>query len=146
MSSHFRGNVPRDPERVGETTGARRDNAQASCLLLLYDPSLRVYRAPPDNSPSYIPNNILAVKSHPFIPPWCSVNSWTWYDARHGGSLSVECFDVIVVGGSVAGCSTALSLIRQKPDAPVPVFNNADASHFKVGTALSEDIQQVFHT
>ncbi|THV02966.1 hypothetical protein K435DRAFT_917495, partial [Dendrothele bispora CBS 962.96] len=51
---------------------------------------------------------------------------------------------VIVVGGSVAGCSTALSLVRRDSDASVLVLDNADASLFKVGTALSEEIQQVF--
>ncbi|THV02936.1 hypothetical protein K435DRAFT_917444 [Dendrothele bispora CBS 962.96] len=55
--------------------------------------------------------------------------------------VSVEYFDV---GGSIAGCSTALSLVRRNPDASVLVLDNADASLFKVGTSLSEEIQQVF--
>ncbi|THU83129.1 hypothetical protein K435DRAFT_871612 [Dendrothele bispora CBS 962.96] len=45
---------------------------------------------------------------------------------------------IIVVGGSVADCSTALSLIRQNPDASAPVLDNADTSLFK--EQLSEDI------
>ncbi|THU96681.1 hypothetical protein K435DRAFT_663992, partial [Dendrothele bispora CBS 962.96] len=46
---------------------------------------------------------------------------------------------VIVVGGSVAGCSTALSIVRRNPDASVLVLDNADASLFKVQELLLQD-------
>ncbi|KAF5331302.1 hypothetical protein D9758_015808 [Tetrapyrgos nigripes] len=56
---------------------------------------------------------------------------------------SAENYDVIVIGGGVAGCSTALSLTRKKPDAVVLVLDNANVSSFKVGIALPEEAQQV---
>ncbi|CEL54920.1 hypothetical protein RSOLAG1IB_07412 [Rhizoctonia solani AG-1 IB] len=45
-------------------------------------------------------------------------------------------FDVIVVGGGVAGCATVLSLIRSAPDARFVLVDNASPARFKIGESL----------
>ncbi|KAF8597164.1 FAD/NAD(P)-binding domain-containing protein [Ceratobasidium sp. AG-I] len=50
--------------------------------------------------------------------------------------MSTDEFDVIIVGGGLAGCSTALSLIRSSPEASFLVIDNADPSQFKIGESL----------
>ncbi|KAH7909828.1 hypothetical protein BJ138DRAFT_180221 [Hygrophoropsis aurantiaca] len=45
-------------------------------------------------------------------------------------------YDVIVVGGSIAGCATALSIFRSNPNASILVLDNADPDTFKIGESL----------
>ncbi|KIJ65396.1 hypothetical protein HYDPIDRAFT_167104 [Hydnomerulius pinastri MD-312] len=52
-------------------------------------------------------------------------------------------YDVIVVGGSTAGCATALSIFRTNPNASILVLDNADASAFKIGESLPAAAKQV---
>ncbi|CEL54930.1 hypothetical protein RSOLAG1IB_07422 [Rhizoctonia solani AG-1 IB] len=45
-------------------------------------------------------------------------------------------FDVIIVGGGVAGCATALSLMRSAPDAKFALVDNTNPTRFKIGESL----------
>ncbi|KAG8870436.1 hypothetical protein FRB97_009766 [Tulasnella sp. 331] len=54
-------------------------------------------------------------------------------------------FDVIIVGGGVAGCSTALSLLRSNPRASFAVIDNADFNSFKIGESLPAEAKRILH-
>ena len=41
-------------------------------------------------------------------------------------------YSVIIIGGGIAGCSTALSLIRSNPEASFLLIDDADPTCFKV--------------
>ncbi|KAG2132997.1 hypothetical protein DEU56DRAFT_914023 [Suillus clintonianus] len=45
-------------------------------------------------------------------------------------------FDVIIVGGGVAGCATALALFRTNPGASILILDDANSSVFKIGESL----------
>ncbi|KAG0695981.1 hypothetical protein DFH29DRAFT_953147 [Suillus ampliporus] len=45
-------------------------------------------------------------------------------------------FDVIIVGGGVAGCATALALFRTNPGASILILDDANPDVFKIGESL----------
>ncbi|KDQ52192.1 hypothetical protein JAAARDRAFT_139286, partial [Jaapia argillacea MUCL 33604] len=50
---------------------------------------------------------------------------------------------VVIVGGGAAGCATALSLVRSKPDATVLILDDADPTSFKIGESLPADAKRI---
>ncbi|KIM53006.1 hypothetical protein SCLCIDRAFT_32223 [Scleroderma citrinum Foug A] len=52
-------------------------------------------------------------------------------------------YDVIIVGGSVAGCATALSIFNTHPSASILVLDDADPSLFKIGESLPAPAKRV---
>ncbi|KAF8688488.1 geranylgeranyl reductase, partial [Rhizoctonia solani] len=54
-------------------------------------------------------------------------------------------FDVIVVGGGIAGCATTLSLMRSAPDATFALIDNANPARFKIGESLPGESRRFLH-
>ncbi|KDQ58313.1 hypothetical protein JAAARDRAFT_716233, partial [Jaapia argillacea MUCL 33604] len=50
---------------------------------------------------------------------------------------------VVIVGGGTAGCATALSLVRSKPDATILILDDADPMSFKIGESLPADAKHI---
>ncbi|KAF8556692.1 FAD/NAD(P)-binding domain-containing protein [Imleria badia] len=57
--------------------------------------------------------------------------------------ISVPYYDVIIVGGSVAGCATALSVLNSQPEVSILVLDDCDPSAFKIGESLPAVAKQV---
>lgn len=57
--------------------------------------------------------------------------------------MAAPAFDVIVVGGGPAGCSTALSFLRSSKDTRVLVIDDSDQTTFKVGESLPSEATRV---
>ncbi|TFK38752.1 hypothetical protein BDQ12DRAFT_651084 [Crucibulum laeve] len=54
-----------------------------------------------------------------------------------------EKFDVIIVGGGLAGCSTALSIRRSYPRASILLLDDTDPTAFKIGESLPAEGKKV---
>ncbi|KAG6334749.1 hypothetical protein ID866_4338 [Astraeus odoratus] len=52
-------------------------------------------------------------------------------------------YDIIIIGGSVAGCATALSIFRSHPGVSILVLDDADPSNFKIGESLPAPAKRI---
>jgi len=59
--------------------------------------------------------------------------------------MEVDTFDVVIIGGGLAGCSTALSLLRNATGVSCLIIDDTNPSSFKIGESLPPESGRLLH-